>query len=97
MSGRLSLKCYRPKAELTSWTFVGFWRTIGLKDEIFNAGYFRESSPASSFAASLAPKTFQLVVECPRVWWNLQNVFSLYPGLRLQVLPEVLPCYELAA
>ncbi|KAG5374135.1 hypothetical protein IGI04_042546 [Brassica rapa subsp. trilocularis] len=29
-----------------------------------------ESSPASSFAASLAPKTLQLVVECPRDWWN---------------------------
>ncbi|KAF3587785.1 hypothetical protein F2Q69_00031263 [Brassica cretica] len=35
-----------------------------------------ESSPASSFAASLAPKTLQLVVECPRDWWNSQKVFS---------------------
>ncbi|KAF3554286.1 hypothetical protein F2Q69_00011785 [Brassica cretica] len=34
-----------------------------------------ESSPASSFAASLAPKTLQLVVECPRDWWNSQKVF----------------------
>ncbi|KAG5384534.1 hypothetical protein IGI04_036004 [Brassica rapa subsp. trilocularis] len=33
-----------------------------------------ESSPASSFAASLAPKTLQLVVECPRDWWNSQKV-----------------------
>ncbi|KAF3571149.1 hypothetical protein F2Q69_00059323 [Brassica cretica] len=38
-----------------------------------------ESSPASSFAASLAPKTLQLVVECPRDWWNSQKVFSSYP------------------
>ncbi|KAF2573245.1 hypothetical protein F2Q70_00004653 [Brassica cretica] len=37
-----------------------------------------ESSPASSFAASLAPKTLQLVVECPRDWWNSQKVFSSY-------------------
>ncbi|KAF3492636.1 hypothetical protein DY000_02052966 [Brassica cretica] len=36
-------------------------------------------SPASSFAASLAPKTLQLVVECPRDWWNSQKVFSSYP------------------
>ncbi|KAF3532586.1 hypothetical protein DY000_02042880 [Brassica cretica] len=35
-----------------------------------------ESSPASSFAANLAPKTLQLVVECPRDWWNTQKVFS---------------------
>ncbi|KAF3575235.1 hypothetical protein F2Q69_00060174 [Brassica cretica] len=34
-----------------------------------------ESSPASSFAASLAPKTLQLVVECPRDWWNSQKGF----------------------
>ncbi|KAF3532021.1 hypothetical protein DY000_02039598 [Brassica cretica] len=47
-----------------------------------------ESSPASIFAASLAPKTLQLVVECPRVWWNSQKVFSSYPGLRVHVLPE---------
>ncbi|KAF3539154.1 hypothetical protein F2Q69_00021394 [Brassica cretica] len=47
-----------------------------------------ESSPASSFAASLAPKTLQLVVECPRVWWNSQKVFSSYPGLRVHELPE---------
>ncbi|KAF3548371.1 hypothetical protein DY000_02009273 [Brassica cretica] len=33
-----------------------------------------ESSPASSFAASLAPKTLQLVLECPRDWWNSQKV-----------------------
>ncbi|KAF3524394.1 hypothetical protein F2Q69_00047608, partial [Brassica cretica] len=39
---------------------------------------FFESSPASSFAASLAPKTLQLVVECPRVWWNSQKVFSSF-------------------
>ncbi|KAF3505870.1 hypothetical protein F2Q69_00008413 [Brassica cretica] len=32
-----------------------------------------ESSPASCFAASLAPKTLQLVVECPRDWWNSQK------------------------
>ncbi|KAF3494949.1 hypothetical protein DY000_02053421 [Brassica cretica] len=32
-----------------------------------------ESSPTSSFAASLAPKTLQLVVECPRDWWNWQK------------------------
>ncbi|KAF3544452.1 hypothetical protein DY000_02009268 [Brassica cretica] len=38
-----------------------------------------ESSPASSFAARLAPKTLQLVVECPRDWWNSQKVFSSYP------------------
>ncbi|KAF2560851.1 hypothetical protein F2Q70_00016673 [Brassica cretica] len=38
-----------------------------------------ESSPASSFAGSLAPKTLQLVVECPRDWWNSQKVFSSYP------------------
>ncbi|KAF2541340.1 hypothetical protein F2Q68_00032599 [Brassica cretica] len=40
-----------------------------------------ESSPACSFAARLPPKTLQLVVECPRVWWNSQKVFSSYPGL----------------
>ncbi|KAF2556640.1 hypothetical protein F2Q68_00015500 [Brassica cretica] len=34
-----------------------------------------ESSPVSSFAASLAPKNLQLVVECPRDWWNSQKVF----------------------
>ncbi|KAF3574396.1 hypothetical protein F2Q69_00059797 [Brassica cretica] len=34
-----------------------------------------ESSPASSFGASLAPKTLQLAVECPRVWRNSQKVF----------------------
>ncbi|KAF2562745.1 hypothetical protein F2Q70_00016799 [Brassica cretica] len=34
-----------------------------------------ESSPASSFVASLAPKTLQFVVECPRDWWNSQKVF----------------------
>ena len=34
-----------------------------------------ECSPASSFAASLAPKILQLVVKCPRVWWNSQKVF----------------------
>ncbi|KAF2564632.1 hypothetical protein F2Q70_00016666 [Brassica cretica] len=56
-----------------------------------------ESSPASSFATSLAPKTLQLVVECPRVWWNSQKVFSSYPGLRVHELPEVLPCSELSA
>ncbi|KAF3554782.1 hypothetical protein F2Q69_00013876 [Brassica cretica] len=33
-----------------------------------------ESSPASSFAANLAPRTLQLVVECPRVWWNSHKV-----------------------
>ncbi|KAF3606527.1 hypothetical protein DY000_02049564 [Brassica cretica] len=38
-----------------------------------------ESSPARSFAANLAPRTLQLVVESPRVWWNSQKVFSLYP------------------
>ncbi|KAF3597774.1 hypothetical protein DY000_02020438 [Brassica cretica] len=32
-----------------------------------------ESSAASSFTASLAPKTLQLVVECPLVWWNSQK------------------------
>ncbi|KAF2590716.1 hypothetical protein F2Q70_00039371 [Brassica cretica] len=56
-----------------------------------------ESSPASSFGASLAPKTLQLVVECPRVWWNSQKVFSSYLGLRVHVLPEVLPCSKLTA
>ncbi|KAF2546361.1 hypothetical protein F2Q70_00020923 [Brassica cretica] len=38
-----------------------------------------ESSPASSFVANLVAKTLQLVVECPRVWWNSQKVFSSYP------------------
>ncbi|KAG5410963.1 hypothetical protein IGI04_007282 [Brassica rapa subsp. trilocularis] len=33
-----------------------------------------ERSPASSFAANLAPRTLQLVVESPRVWWNSQKV-----------------------
>ncbi|KAF2590753.1 hypothetical protein F2Q70_00038339 [Brassica cretica] len=55
-----------------------------------------ESFPASSFAANFAPKTLQ-VVECPRVWWNSQKVFSSYLGLRVHVLPEVLPCSELTA
>ncbi|KAF3554474.1 hypothetical protein F2Q69_00013796 [Brassica cretica] len=50
-----------------------------------------ESSPASSFAADLAPKTLQLVVECPRDWWNSQKVFSSYPSLRVHVLPVVRP------
>ncbi|KAF2556390.1 hypothetical protein F2Q68_00014434 [Brassica cretica] len=36
-----------------------------------------ESSPASSFAASLAPKTLQLVVECPRDWWNSQKFYFM--------------------
>ncbi|KAF3543162.1 hypothetical protein DY000_02010150 [Brassica cretica] len=35
-----------------------------------------ESSRASSFAASLAPKTLQLVMECPRDWWNSQKRIS---------------------
>ncbi|KAF3602714.1 hypothetical protein F2Q69_00035789 [Brassica cretica] len=56
-----------------------------------------ESSPASNFAASLAPKTLQLVVECPRVWRNSQKVLLSYPGLRVHVLPEVLPCSGLIA
>ncbi|KAF2538037.1 hypothetical protein F2Q68_00021135 [Brassica cretica] len=34
-----------------------------------------ESTPASSFAANLASRTLQLVVECPRVWWNSQRCF----------------------
>ncbi|KAF3611339.1 hypothetical protein DY000_02047241 [Brassica cretica] len=38
-----------------------------------------ESSPASIFAASLAPKTLQLVVECHRDRRNSQKVFSSYP------------------
>ncbi|KAF2596147.1 hypothetical protein F2Q68_00008290 [Brassica cretica] len=38
-----------------------------------------ESSPASSYAASLAPKTLQLVVECPRDWWNSQKLFLFVP------------------
>ncbi|KAF3581753.1 hypothetical protein DY000_02031064 [Brassica cretica] len=45
----------------------------------------------------LGPKTLQLVVECPRVWWNSEKVFWSYPGLRVHVLPEVLPCSELIA
>ncbi|KAF2576239.1 hypothetical protein F2Q70_00004224 [Brassica cretica] len=53
-----------------------------------------ESSPASSFAASLAPKTLQLVVECPRDWWNSQKVFSSYHWLRVHVLPVVRPWSE---
>ncbi|KAF3534052.1 hypothetical protein DY000_02040758 [Brassica cretica] len=53
-----------------------------------------ESSPARSFAASLAPKTFQLVVECPWDWWNSQKVFSSYPWLRVHVLPVVWPWSE---
>ncbi|KAF2554610.1 hypothetical protein F2Q68_00015482 [Brassica cretica] len=36
-----------------------------------------ESSPTSRFAASLAPKTLQLVVECPRDWWNSQKGLNL--------------------
>ncbi|KAF3503441.1 hypothetical protein F2Q69_00041066 [Brassica cretica] len=56
-----------------------------------------ESSPASSFEANLAPKTFQLVIECPRVWRNSRKMFSSYPGLRVHVLLEVLPCSELTA
>ncbi|KAF3528377.1 hypothetical protein DY000_02038872 [Brassica cretica] len=50
-----------------------------------------ESSPASSFAASLAPKTLQLVGESPRDWWSSQKVFSSYPWLRIHVLPVVQP------
>ncbi|KAF2614432.1 hypothetical protein F2Q70_00013566 [Brassica cretica] len=53
-----------------------------------------ESSLASSFAASLAPETLQLVVECPRDWWNSQKVFSSYPRLRVHVLPVVWPWSE---
>ncbi|KAF3562733.1 hypothetical protein DY000_02014751 [Brassica cretica] len=56
-----------------------------------------ESSPASSFAASPSPKTLQLVVECPRDWWNSQKVFSLYPRLQVHVLPVVWPWFELIA
>ncbi|KAF3498117.1 hypothetical protein DY000_02053179 [Brassica cretica] len=69
--------------------FGGFLRSLTLVT--------LESSPASSFAASLAPKTLQLFVECPRVWWNSQKVFSSYPGLRVHVLPEVLLCSEMIA
>ena len=50
-----------------------------------------ERSPASSFAANLAPRTLQLVVESPRVWWNSQKVFSSYPWLWVYVLPVVWP------
>ncbi|KAF2549383.1 hypothetical protein F2Q70_00022314 [Brassica cretica] len=42
-----------------------------------------ESSPASSFAASLAPKTLQLVVECPRDWWNSQKARLLSVPVRI--------------
>ncbi|KAF2547437.1 hypothetical protein F2Q70_00021159 [Brassica cretica] len=38
-----------------------------------------ENSPASSFAANLAPKTLQLVVKCPRDWWNSQKLFLFVP------------------
>ncbi|KAF3576672.1 hypothetical protein DY000_02031654 [Brassica cretica] len=41
----------------------------------------RGRSASSSFAADLAPKTLQLVVECPRDWWNSQKVFSSFPSL----------------
>ncbi|KAF2574179.1 hypothetical protein F2Q70_00004356 [Brassica cretica] len=37
-----------------------------------------ESSPASSLAVNLAPKTLQLVVECPRDWWNSQKSIALW-------------------
>ncbi|KAF2559220.1 hypothetical protein F2Q68_00014628 [Brassica cretica] len=37
-----------------------------------------ENSPASSFAANLAPKTLQLVVKCPRDWWNSQKSVALW-------------------
>ncbi|KAF3555654.1 hypothetical protein F2Q69_00015719 [Brassica cretica] len=40
-----------------------------------------ESSPTSSFVANLTPRTLQSVVECPRVWWNSQKVFSSVPSL----------------
>ncbi|KAF2584553.1 hypothetical protein F2Q70_00036479 [Brassica cretica] len=53
-----------------------------------------ESPPASIFAASLAPKTLQLVVECPRDWWNSQKVFSSYPWLLVHELPVVRPWSE---
>ncbi|KAF3530083.1 hypothetical protein DY000_02040909 [Brassica cretica] len=57
-----------------------------------------ESSPASSFAGSLgslAPKTLQLVVECPRVWWISQKVFSSYPGLRVMYCPSAVSMMDL--
>ncbi|KAF3500876.1 hypothetical protein F2Q69_00043352 [Brassica cretica] len=44
-----------------------------------NSSKGKDIDLASSFAASLAPKTLQLVVECPRDWWNSQKVFSSYP------------------
>ncbi|KAF3499075.1 hypothetical protein F2Q69_00041751 [Brassica cretica] len=54
-----------------------------------------ESSPASSFAASLAPMTLQLVVECPRDWWNLQKgvldcprLVEGYPFSEFRFVPE---------
>ncbi|KAF3562161.1 hypothetical protein DY000_02016051 [Brassica cretica] len=37
-----------------------------------------EGSPASSFAANLAPKTLQLVVESPWDWWNSQKSVALW-------------------
>ncbi|KAF3549148.1 hypothetical protein DY000_02008324 [Brassica cretica] len=37
-----------------------------------------ESSPPSSFTANLAPRTLQLGVECPRVWWNSQKSVALW-------------------
>ncbi|KAF3602915.1 hypothetical protein F2Q69_00034401 [Brassica cretica] len=46
-----------------------------------------ESSPASSFAASLAPRTLQLVVECPRDWWNLQRCFRHILGCESTYYP----------
>ncbi|KAF3587088.1 hypothetical protein F2Q69_00027456 [Brassica cretica] len=36
-----------------------------------------ESSPASSFAASLAPKTLQLVVECPWIGGTCRRCFVI--------------------
>ncbi|KAF2541337.1 hypothetical protein F2Q68_00032592 [Brassica cretica] len=37
-----------------------------------------ESSPASSFADSLAPKTLQLVVECPRTGGTCRSQLFLF-------------------
>ncbi|KAF3489976.1 hypothetical protein F2Q69_00053439 [Brassica cretica] len=47
-----------------------------------------ESSPASSFAANIAPRTLQLVVECPRGVLDRLWFVEGYPFSEFRLVPE---------
>ncbi|KAF2597680.1 hypothetical protein F2Q68_00009810 [Brassica cretica] len=64
----------RDDYSIGSWADSGFHESFAVETVILSSNEDPiEDSPASSFAASLAPKTLQLVVECPRDWWNSQK------------------------